>query len=80
MIPSTLRLKARPRVAAIELKGDEIRFHPPASDPLLRAVARVCEQFDIDARDPMAVMKLVCALVTKHYPETFCLPGGAIER
>ena len=54
-----LRLKTRPRVAAIELKGDEVRFHPPAADPLPRAIARVCEQFAIDARDPLAVMKLV---------------------
>ena len=35
-----LQLKARPSVAAIELKGDEVRLHPPASDPLRRAAAR----------------------------------------
>jgi hypothetical protein len=70
-----LQFKARPRAAAIELKGDEVRFHPPAADPLRRAVARVCEQFGIDARDPMAVMKLACALVAKHYPEAL-LPAG----
>jgi hypothetical protein len=70
-----LQLKARPMVAAIELKGDEIRLHPPASDPRLRAAARVCEQFDIDARDPLALTKLAFALVAKHYPATL-FPGG----
>ena len=70
-----LQLKARPSVAAIELKGDEVRLHPPASDPLRRAAARVGEQFGIDARDPQAFLKLAFALVTKHYPESF-LPAG----
>src|SRR3954447_18929818 len=42
------RLRARPRVAAIELREEEVRFHPPAFDPLCRAVARVCAQFGID--------------------------------
>ena len=65
------RFRARPRVAAIELNEEEVRFHPPAFDPLRRAVARVCEQFTIDARDPMALMKLISAMVTKHYPDAF---------
>jgi hypothetical protein len=71
----TPRLNARPAGAAIELKDGEIRFHPPASDPMLRAAARVCEQFGIDIRDPIALLRLVWALVTKHYPDTL-LPAG----
>jgi hypothetical protein len=73
------QLKARPSVAAIELKGDEIRFHPPASNPLGRAAARVCEQFDIDARDPLALMKLVFALVSNHYPEALWPAGRQLS-
>jgi hypothetical protein len=69
------RFRARPRVAAIELNEEEVRFHPPAFDPLRRAVARVCEQFTIDDRDPMALMKLISAMVTKHYPDAFLSAG-----
>ena len=69
------RFQARPKVAAIELHDDEVRFHPPAADPLCRAIARVCEQFKIDGRDPWAVMKVVAALITKHYPGAL-LPAG----
>ena len=72
-----LQLQARLKVAAIELKGDEVRFHPPASDARLRAVARVCDQFDIDIKDPFALMKLTVALIDKHYPETL-LPAGRL--
>lgn len=71
------RMRVRPRVAAIECAGDQIRLHPPAFDPLLCAVARVAEQFDIDTRDPIALLKLVGALVTKHYPDMF-LPAGRV--
>ena len=70
-----LQTRARLRAAAIEFKDDEVRFHPPAADSLPRAIARVCKQFEIDARDPLAVMKVVGALVTKHYPEAL-LPAG----
>jgi transcriptional regulator with XRE-family HTH domain len=70
-----LRFRARPRAAAIELKEKEVRFHPPAGDPLHRAVARVCERFGIDDKDPLALMKLIGAMVTKHYPEAF-QPAG----
>jgi hypothetical protein len=71
------RMRARPRVAAIECDGDQIRFHPPAFDPLLRAVARVAEQFDIDTRDPIALLKLVGALIGRHYPDML-LPAGRV--
>ena len=70
-----LQVRARPKAAAIELKGDEIHFHPPAVDPLPRAIARVCEQFKIDIRDTLAVTKLLAALITKHYPEAL-QPAG----
>ena len=73
-----LQFRARPRAAAIELKGNEIRFHPPAVDPMLRAFARVCEQFKIDAwEDPLAVMKLLSALIAQHYPEAL-RPAGRV--
>jgi hypothetical protein len=71
-------MQARLKVAAIEIKGDEVRFHPPAADPFLRGAARVCEQFGIDIKDPFALMKLTVALIQKHYPETL-LPAGRLS-
>ena len=67
----------RPESLQLRCTGDRIRLHPPAFDPLLCAVARVAEQFDIDTRDPMALLKLVGALVTKHYPDML-LPAGRV--
>lgn len=37
----------------------------------------MCEQFDIDIKDPFAFMKLTVALINKHYPETL-LPAGRL--
>ena len=68
-------MRARPRTACISLEDGQVRYHPPAEQPHLRAMARLCERFDIPFSASDSALRLAVELALLHEPDTF-RPAG----
>lgn len=71
--------KARPNAACITVEDGVIHYHPPADQPDLRALARLCEQFGISFDAPDAPVRLALELARSHRAEIFTQAGRELR-